>query len=284
MGRRPCREHLSVLREPGWPTPRRGGRRSGPWPPETVVAQDRKVPEGMLRDSPGWQLPFPQPENRRPRSSPRYHHEEALVRRLCGRGLLVSAAGVVIMKPRSVHRLKVTLRGVKPPVWRRIVVYSDCTLGELAPLLEASMGWLGGHLHLFDVGGTRYGTPDPDWDTADLHEGRFRLGDVLPSVGSKMRWEYDFGDGWEHDVVVEAIGPPEAGVRYPRCLAGRRACPPEDCGGPWGYEELLQALADPGNPDHAELREWAPPDFDPVQFDPVEATLAMHLPRPLEGW
>ncbi|MFH1331156.1 MAG: plasmid pRiA4b ORF-3 family protein [Actinomycetota bacterium] len=188
------------------------------------------------------------------------------------------------MKPGSVHQLKFTLRNVKPAVWRRIVVRSEVTLGELSSLMESAMGWLGGHLHLFDVDGTRYGTPDPDWGMDDLDEDRFRLGEVLPAVGAKMRWDYDFGDCWEHDVVVEAISPAEAGVRYPRCLAGRRACPPEDCGGSWGYAELLQALADPGNPDHAELREWAPPGFDPTRFDPVEATLAMHLPRPLEGW
>jgi hypothetical protein len=138
-----------------------------------------------------------------------------------------------------------------PPVWRRIVVESGLTLGELAPVLEAAMGWLGGHLHVFDVGGTRYGTPDPDWGMDDLDENRFRLGDVLPKVGTKMRWDYDFGDGWEHDVLVEAISMRDRGVEYPVCLAGRRACPPEDCGGPWGYADLLEALADP---DHRRAR------------------------------
>jgi hypothetical protein len=187
------------------------------------------------------------------------------------------------MRRGSVHRLKVTLRMVKPPVWRRIVVPSDLTLGELSPLLEAAMGWLGGHLHLFDVAGMTYGTPDPDWGRDDLDEGRFRLGDVLPSVGSKMRWDYDFGDGWEHNVVVEAIGQPETGVEYPVCLAGRRACPPEDCGGPPGYEHLLKVLADPGHADHEELRAWTPLNFDPSHFEPVEATAAMQSHRPLEG-
>lgn len=135
---------------------------------------------------------------------------------------------------RTVHQLKVTLREVKPPVWRRIVVESDLTLGELYPVLLSAMGWMGGHLHLFDVGGTRYGIPDPEWGITELDENRFRLDDVLPKVGMKMRWDYDFGDGWEHDVVVEAITMPQRGVEYPLCLAGRRACPPEDCGGPWG--------------------------------------------------
>jgi hypothetical protein len=187
-------------------------------------------------------------------------------------------------KQGSVHRLKVTLREVRPPVWRRIEVPSDVTLGKLSGILEAAMGWLGYHLHAFDVAGTRYGIPDPDWDTADLDEGRFRLGAVLPWVGSKMRWDYDFGDGWEHDVVVEAIGPPGPGVEYQVCLKGRRACPPEDCGGPWGYVEMLQLQADPSLEDPDDRRAWLGSDFDRAYFDPEEATEEMRSPRPLEGW
>ena len=184
----------------------------------------------------------------------------------------------------SVHQLKVTLRGVKPPVWRRIVVRSDLSLGELAPLLEGAMGWLGGHLHAFDVDGTSYGSPDPDWPSDDLDESEFRLGQVLPSVGDKMRWDYDFGDGWEHNVVVEKILEAEPGVEYPICLAGKRACPPEDCGGPHGYAQLLEVLADPSHSEHEELKEWASIDFDPDYFDVEEASLEMRSPRPLEGW
>jgi hypothetical protein len=183
-----------------------------------------------------------------------------------------------------VHQLKITLRSVKPPVWRRIVVRSDMTLGELAPILEAAMGWLGGHLHVFDVDGTWYGTPDPEWGRDDLDENEFGLGQVLAAVGSRMGWDYDFGDGWEHNVVVEKIIPAESRVEYPVCLTGRRACPPEDCGGPWGYADLLAALADPVHPDHEHLRDWTPLDFDPARFDLEETNLAMQSPRPLEGW
>lgn len=184
----------------------------------------------------------------------------------------------------TIHRLKITLHDVEPPVWRRIEVPSSMTLGELSPVLEAAMGWLGGHLHLFDVDGLTYGTPDPDWETDDLDEGRYRLSDVLPSAGRSMRWDYDFGDGWEHTVEVEGIVAAEPGVMYPRCIAGERACPPEDCGGPWGYADLLEALADPDHPDHERLREWAPLGFDPSRFDLEETDRAMRAPRPLEGW
>jgi hypothetical protein len=189
----------------------------------------------------------------------------------------------VTAKLTSAHTLKVTLRGVTPPVWRRIVVDSQTKLSTLSDLLEAAMGWYGGHLHVFDVAGTTYGEPNPSWDDV-LDERKVRLATVLPSVKSRMRWDYDFGDGWEHDVLVEAIGPPEPDATYPTCLAGRRACPLEDCGGPYGYQELLVALADPAHPDHSNLTEWAPSDFDPEEFDPDDATEAMKMARPLKGW
>lgn len=176
---------------------------------------------------------------------------------------------------RTVHQLEVTLREVTPPAWRRIVVESDLTLGELAPVLEAAMGSESYHLHVFDIGGTRYGMPEPEWDLEDLDENRFRLCDVLPKVGMKMRFDYDFGVGWEHDVLVEAIRLAQRGVEYPLCLAGRRACPPEDCGGPGGYADLLEVLANPDHPEYEHLRLWAGPDVDPARFDLEETNQAM---------
>ena len=186
----------------------------------------------------------------------------------------------------TVHRLKVTLRTVKPPVWRRIEVPSTVKLSQLAAVLEAAMGWLGGHLHSFEAGDVIYELPDEDgfgWRT-NVDERRAKLDVVLPSVGSKMRWDYDFGDGWQHNVVVEAIEPKVRGVKYPICTTGKRACPPDDCGGPWGYANLLEAIADPAHLEHDELVEWLPPGFDPAAFSPAEATLLMHQARPFAGW
>lgn len=187
---------------------------------------------------------------------------------------------------KTVHRLKVTLRQVKPPVWRRIEVPSNMKLSELAAVLEAAMGWLGGHLHSFEGGGVFYELPNEDdfgfRDTVD--ERKARLGGVLPAVKSKMRWSYDFGDGWEHDVVVEAIEARRGDVAYPVCLAGKRACPPEDCGGPWGYGDLLAALNDPAHEEHEALSEWTPPGFDADAFDTEETTVMMRSARPLQGW
>ena len=187
----------------------------------------------------------------------------------------------------TVHRLKVTLRGVKPPIWRRVEVASDIKLSDLSDVLEAAMGWYGGHLHAFAAGGVHYEVPDPDGFSSGPRpkdERKARLGEVLPAVKSKMRWDYDFGDGWEHDVVVEAIEPRRANVTYPVCLAGKRACPPDDCGGPWGYAELLDVLADPDHPEHDERADWVPDSFAPEFFDAAEATSAMHSDRPLNGW
>lgn len=190
------------------------------------------------------------------------------------------------MATTTAYRVKVKLRGVRPPVWRRVEVASDTTLSDLAGMLEGAMGWLGGHLHGFECNGVLYGVPD-EFDLGfreTVDERTVELADVLPTVSSKMRWDYDFGDGWEHDIVVEAIEPAREGATYPMCVGGRRACPPEDCGGPWGYADLLAALSDPTHPEHDDLVEWTTPGFDPTAFDPNEATQMMRAPRPLHGW
>jgi hypothetical protein len=188
--------------------------------------------------------------------------------------------------PTTVLRLKVTLRGVQPPVWRRIEVSSTAKLPDFAAMLEGVMGWHGAHLHMFETRDRRqFGEPDPDFAFGPPveDETRYRVVDLLPDVGAKLRFDYDFGDGWEHDVVLEAIEPTTDGVDYPRCIGGKRACPPEDCGGPWGYAELLAALADPRHERHADITEWLGGKFEPDHFDTEEMTELMRLPR-LSGW
>lgn len=170
----------------------------------------------------------------------------------------------------TVHLLRVSLRDVDPPVWRRLVVRSEMPLPKLSQALERVIGWEGYHLQMFDVGGILFGEPDEDADYL-ISEKAATVKHVLPRVGASLRWDYDFGDGWEHDVVVEAIESPVEGKHYPVCLDGVRACPPDDCGGIPGYERLLAALADPGDPEHDELLEWAPDGFDPEVFDLVAA-------------
>ncbi len=172
-------------------------------------------------------------------------------------------------------------------MWRRIEVRSDVALDEFSGLLEAAMGWWGHHLHSFEADGAVYERPDPDdWLRRETHdESEHQLGDVLGDVGAKMCWDYDFGDGWQHDIEVEAIEAADPGATYPRCVAGRRACPPEDCGGPWGYAELLGAIADERHPRHVELVEWLPAGWDPAHFDPAESTRSMLTRRPFaDDW
>jgi hypothetical protein len=174
---------------------------------------------------------------------------------------------------KNVHRLKVTLRGSKPPIWRRFEVPSDATLARLHAVIQLGFGWEDCHLWVFETLSGRFGSSDPDLEIRSAESKK--LSAVADWPGDKLRYEYDFGDGWDHDIVVEAVQPAEPGVVYPRCIAGRRACPPEDCGGIWGYYELLNTLANPGHENHAQMLRWlgisSPADFDPDRFDLEEA-------------
>lgn len=171
-----------------------------------------------------------------------------------------------------IYQLKVTLRGIRPPIWRRFQVRGDVTLARLHHVLQVAMGWTDSHLHQFRVGREVYGVPDPedfDWGPPVRDERRVKLSSVLRAEKARMVYQYDFGDDWEHDVRVEKILPPDPAAEAAVCVAGRRACPPEDCGGVWGYENLLGALADPNDPERAEMLEWLGGSWDAEEFDPV---------------
>ena len=169
-------------------------------------------------------------------------------------------------KSSGIYRIKITLRHVAPPIWRRIEVTADTKLGKLHRILQVVMGWSDSHLHAFRVGRTSYGVPQPEFPDDMENERNVRL-DQIVAHGEKLIYEYDFGDGWEHELKIEKVFPAESAVRYPRCTGGKRACPPEDCGGPWGYEHLLEVLRDPKHEEHKEIREWVGGDFDPEAFD-----------------
>jgi hypothetical protein len=172
-----------------------------------------------------------------------------------------------------IYQLKITLSDSKPPIWRRIEVDGFISLGQLHWVIQLVMGWTNSHLHHFIVDGTYYGMCDPDFsdwgDMETLDEEKFTLQNIASDVGSKFIYEYDFGDSWEHLVLVEAIKEPEAGVFYPRCLKGKRSCPPEDVGGIWGYYGFLEALQDKDHPEHESYVEWIGSVFDPEYF-PLE--------------
>jgi hypothetical protein len=168
------------------------------------------------------------------------------------------------------YQLKITLRGSKPAIWRRVVVRSDMRLDRLHGAIQRVMPWTNSHLHQFIVGRAYYGMPDPDFSGMggeQFNEKSHTLVEIAPAAKKKFIYEYDFGDGWEHEVVVETVLPPDGGFKHPICLGGARACPPEDCGGMGGYYRLLEALANPKHPEHRELKEWIGGKWDAERFD-----------------
>jgi hypothetical protein len=175
-----------------------------------------------------------------------------------------------------IYRLKVTLRGSRPPIWRRFLVPGGITLKRLHDSLQAVMGWYDGHLHQFQCGGKLFGTSDREFGISRISETKTTVDQLLRRPKDRLLYEYDFGDGWEHDVILEAILPPGRGDRYPIVVAGHRACPPEDVGGIPGYEYFLEILANPKHPEYQEMVDWAGDRFDPEHFDLQETNLAIH--------
>lgn len=166
---------------------------------------------------------------------------------------------------RAVYQFKVTLRDILPPIWRRFQVWEDATLAQLHRVLQMVMGWENYHLHEFRIGRKIYGMPDLDDERKVFDVKRTRVREVVQRVGAEFEYAYDFGDGWEHDVLLEGIFQPDPDTSYPRCIAGERNCPPEDVGGSGGYENYLAALVDPEHEEHEDMTAWRGP-FDPEAF------------------
>lgn len=177
-----------------------------------------------------------------------------------------------------VYQFKITLEGIKPPIWRRIQVPKTYTFWDLHVAIQDAMGWLDYHLHEFEIVDpstglmVNIGIPDEEFDRDVLPGWKQKIADYFSMENPKAVYIYDFGDYWEHKIQLEKILPREKGVNYPVCIKGKRACPPEDCGGVWGYEELLEALKKPAHERHEELLEWLGEDFDPEHFDVNEVS------------
>ena len=174
---------------------------------------------------------------------------------------------LAVQMAQPVFRLKATLRNIRPAIWRRLEVPGDLSLFELHRVLQGAMGWSDSHLHQFIHRGTYYGAPDREYGTPTVSERRTRLADLLGRPKDRLVYEYDFGDSWEHDVVLEEIHDAQPGVRYPRVTAGKRACPPDDVGGYPGYVEFVAAITDPTHDEHDSMLTWIGGRFDPEQFD-----------------
>jgi hypothetical protein len=193
----------------------------------------------------------------------------------------------------TVYQFKITLQESLPPIWRRIQV-QDCTLDKLHEHIQTAMGWTNSHLHHFKLGEQLYGDPElmqENFEEMEYNDSTTtKITNILPKTGKRFRfqYEYDFGDSWYHEVLFEGIVRAEPKVKYPHCLEGARACPPEDCGGIWGYSDFVEAIQNPDNERHEELLEWVGGRFDPEAFDPAKATKAMRtgLPdwRSMAGW
>lgn len=181
----------------------------------------------------------------------------------------------------TIYRIHVSLLDTQPTIWRRIELSSQTTLKQFHNLLQIVMGWEDYHMHAFEAGKVRYGVPSGELHPSDviLPEGKFTLADVLPRKGSKLLYTYDFGDDWNHLIKLEAILPASLDIAYPRVLDGARNCPPEDCGGPFGYADLLDILSNPEDENHQEMREWAGAGFDPEAFSPEDRNRRLRRKR-----
>jgi hypothetical protein len=187
----------------------------------------------------------------------------------------------------TVYQFKISLLESHPPIWRRIQV-KDGTLDKLHEHIQTAMGWTNSHLHHFKIGEQRYGDPmllhenftDLDYEDSTST----KISAILPKSGkrSQFEYEYDFGDSWHHDILFEGCIRAEQGGRYPVCVEGSRACPPEDVGGVWGYAEFLNAMADPDHERHYEFSGWIGGSFDSEAFEAAAATKRMR--RGLPDW
>jgi len=178
----------------------------------------------------------------------------------------------------KIYQFKITLRDSKPPIWRRIQVPDTYTFWDLHIAIQDVFGWSDYHLHEFEMihpsskRKVRIGFPDEDFGRDILPNWKQKISDYFSMENKKSDYLYDFGDSWEHEITLEKILASEKGVNYPKCVKGKRAGPPEDCGGIWGYEEFLEAIKDPEHEQHNEMLEWIGGEFDSEYFDPNEIT------------
>jgi len=182
----------------------------------------------------------------------------------------------MVKKINEVYQFKITLTGSKPSIWRRILVPSNYSFWDLHVAIQDSMGWLDYHLHMFEMKNSttnrkvEIGIPDEDdkiFSRVVLPDHKEKISKYFNTNNRNARYEYDFGDSWIHTIKFEKILPASIGERYPQCIDGKMACPPEDCGGIGGYYNLLSVLSDPKNEEYDEMIEWSGGEFNPEIFD-----------------
>lgn len=171
------------------------------------------------------------------------------------------------IKSDNVFQLKITLNHIKPSIWRRVLVDSDIKLPDLHKIIQTVMGWTNSHLHQFIIGNRYYSLPNDESFCKVIDYRKVKLDSLFNTPKSKLIYEYDFGDGWEHSIVIEKTLPREKNTYYPICIEGKRSCPPEDCGGAFGYENLIEIINNPEHEEYDEMMEWLGDYFDPEKFN-----------------
>ena len=177
--------------------------------------------------------------------------------------------GVFVSTGKNILQIKISLKYVRPPIWRRILVEDSIKLSDFHKIIQTVMGWTNSHLHQFIINERYYGEPDEDSFEEIVDYRKIKLKSVLSFEKEKILYEYDFGDGWEHEIVLEKIFNNQT-IENPICLTGKRNCPPEDSGGPYGYMDLLKVISDPKNDDYKEMKSWIGDDFDSEYFNKEE--------------
>jgi len=174
----------------------------------------------------------------------------------------------------KIYQIQIALKRSKPKIWRRVLVPSDLLLSDFHKIIQTTMGWTNSHLHQFIHNNTFYSRKMQDddfWDEFDnVDYSKIKLSKLLKKEKDSIVYEYDFGDGWEHNIVLEKIQTATDNPILPVCLAGKNNCPPEDCGGTWGYESILEIIKDPTHEEYEELLEWLGDGFDPTYFNKEE--------------
>ncbi len=181
---------------------------------------------------------------------------------------------------KNIYQIQLTLKNFRPKIWRRLLVPSDVLLSDLHKIIQTTMGWTNSHLHQFEKNREFYEPPAPEdmmLDSYGVDYTGLKLNDFLLKPKEKFTYEYDFGDGWEHEITLEKILPSDTSTTLPVCIAGAMNCPPEDCGGVWGYSELLEIMKDPGHEEYEMYKEWLPEDFDPEYFDMDDINKALQM-------
>lgn len=182
----------------------------------------------------------------------------------------------------TIYQIQITLEDSKPKIWRKLLVQSDTLLSDFHKIIQTTMGWTNSHLHHFMKDRRFYSADESEFydyenpRKVDYKKNKIRISDLLIHEKDKISYIYDFGDNWEHVLILQKILPIDSTLLYPICLAGSRNCPPEDCGGIYEYSYILKILQEPDHEEHKEYKEWLGDDFDPKYFDKDIINVFLH--------